>query len=107
MEQKRMTWHEALQYMCQYNRDNRITYTSNPEEKYVQMVVVFSADSFDREFSLEERSYVFDSGNKAFFSDLCGYSIFGRDLAMTDFCRLDWYANKEWKVEYCYILEEN
>ena len=50
MEQ--MNWYEAKEYLCNYNKKHG--YTSKGNENKCTMVAVISADSFDKEYSLEE-----------------------------------------------------
>ena len=74
--------------------------------------IIFTEDSFDEIYPLLSRTYTFTSDNKAFWSRLGGYSIFGSCLDGTDQrVRLDWYMGEEgnkngWKVQECYILEQ-
>lgn len=106
MEQ--MNWYEAKEYLCNYNKKHG--YTSKGNEKKCTMVAVISVDSFDKEYSLEERSYVFTSDNKAFLPNMGGYSIFSNSMDGSDNgVRLEYYVedSKTWKVEYCYILSED
>ena len=71
--------------------------------------IVFTADSFNRPFNEESRTYCVYSNNKAYQSDMGGYSIFGFCLDGTDpGLRLDGYMRGEnaWKIEKCYMLKE-
>ena len=74
--------------------------------------IIFTEDSFAKEYPLLSRIYRFDSDNKAFWPNMGGYSIFAYCLDKTSDqgVRLDWYMEEEgnpggWKVEDCYILE--
>lgn len=74
--------------------------------------IVFTKDSFDKEYPLEARTYVVSSDNKAFIPGMGGYSIFSVALDGTDAgVRLDWYMQDEhggedgWKIERCYMKE--
>lgn len=74
--------------------------------------VVFTQDSFLEPYSLESRTYVISSNNKAFQANMGGYSIFGSNLDGTDpVIRLDAYMANEhggkdgWKIERCYMKE--
>lgn len=109
---QKMTWYEAKDYMRDYNRRNNITSKSSDGPTCI-MVAVISEDSFDKEYSLEERSYRFSNKEKAFISGMSGNSIFADSLDGSDRgVRLECYLNEEgnkdcWKVEYVYIqLEE-
>lgn len=74
--------------------------------------IIFTMDSFDREYSLLSRTYAVSSNNKAFRPNMGGYSIFGDSLDGTDIgVRLEGYMAEEgnpggWKVEDCYILDQ-
>ena len=74
--------------------------------------VIFTEDSFAKQYPLLSRTYCFSSDNKAFWPNMGGYSIFAYCLDVTSDqgVRLDWYMADEgnpggWKVEDCYILE--
>ena len=54
----------------------------------------------------KEKSYAFRSDEKYFLPSMGGNSIFASALAGIDRgIRLDWYLG-EWKIDYCYIIEE-
>ena len=84
---------------------------SCPEE-HLTAHIVFTVDSFDREYSLLSRTYAVSSNNKAFQPNMGGYSIFGDSLDETDIgVQLEGYMAEEgnpggWKVEDCYVLEQ-
>ena len=74
--------------------------------------IVFSQDSFSKEYSEESRTYVVSSDNKAFQPNMGGYSIFASCLDGSDpLVRLESYMAAErggadgWKVERCYTKE--
>ena len=80
--------------------------------EHLEGYVVFSQDSFTKEYSLESRTYVVSSDCKAFQPHMRGYSIFGTSLDGSDRgVRLDAYMAEEyggkdgWKVERCYMRE--
>lgn len=82
--------------------------------QHINGYVVFTEDSFDRPYSEEARTYVISSNNKAFQSEMIGYSVFGSCLDGTDPCaRLDVYMSDEhggkdgWKIERCYMKENS
>lgn len=74
--------------------------------------ITFAEDSFDKEYSLLSRTYLFSSDNKGFRPRMSSRSIFAYCLDGTDQgARLDWHMEEEgnkggWKVENCYILEQ-
>jgi len=78
-----------------------------------EAVVVFTPESFSREFSEESRSYKISSDAKYFDGSKIGNSLFGECLDGTDSgVRLDWYMRllpeegKRWEVDYCYITKQ-
>ena len=80
--------------------------------EHVTGYIVFSQDSFDKPYSLESRTYVVSSDNKAFQLNMGGYSIFAEALDGTDRgIRLEQYMADEyggkggWKVERCYMKD--
>lgn len=109
---ERMAWFEAKEYMREFNRSHNIRSKGSEGPKCI-MVAVITEDSFDKPYTLEERSYAFSNDNKAFIDGMSGYSIFsncldGKDLGV----RLEMYLEAEgnkggWKVEYCYIKSED
>ena len=69
-------------------------------------VIVFTKDSFEKEYSVESRSYAFSTDNKWFMPGLCGKSLYANCLDGTDKgVRLDWYFG-DWKIDYCYEITE-
>lgn len=111
MDNKKMTWAEATTYLRMFNRAHDVV-TKGQDGPYCVMAVVFTADSFSKEYSQEARTYLFSSSNKAFLPNMGGYSIFGSCKDGSDPCvRLEQYIEEEgrggtWKVEYCYIDHE-
>ena len=76
--------------------------------------IVFTADSFDKSYTEEERTYVVGSNNKAFIEGMGGYSIYASSLDGSDKCvRLEAYMADEyggkdgWKIEKCYVKDES
>jgi hypothetical protein len=75
--------------------------------------IVFSPASFTQEYSLESRTYMVSSDNKAFQSRMGGYSIFATSLDGSDPCvRLEQYMSAEhggkngWQIERCYMMAD-
>lgn len=75
-----------------------------------EAVIVFTADSFEQEYSEESRSYKISSDAKYFNPSMIANSLFGDCLDGSDKgVRLDMYisrgmyASGGWKVDYCYI----
>ena len=108
----KLTYKEFKDRMTKFNELNDIT-TKGNSKCFVKGVVVISKDSFDRKYSLEQRSYLTTSDNKGFMVGMLGSSIFSSALSGDDDgVRLDWYLEEEgnkdgWKVDYCYFLDEN
>ena len=101
---KKITWSELCKAMWKFNEEHG--YTTKGNEKRLEGVVVFTEDSFKKHYSEKSRSYQFTSDNKAFLANQSSNSIFGYCLDGTDDgVRLDWYMG-DWKVEYCYLLED-
>ena len=72
--------------------------------------IVFTADSFDKDYSETSRTYCVSSNNKAYQSGMGGYSIYGSCLDGTDSCiRLEGYMRGEnsWKIEKCYMFKDD
>ena len=106
MDKNRMTWQEAVEYLIEFNKKHDI-HTKGDKLATCVMVAVISKDSFDREWSLESRSYAFSNHNKYFIPETLGSSIFADSLTGDDIgVRLEQYVPEDWKVEYCYIKEE-
>lgn len=75
--------------------------------------IVFSQASFAREYSLESRTYVVSSDNKAFWSKVGSRSIFASALDGSDpNVRLDCFMAVEqggpdgWQIERCYMMAD-
>jgi hypothetical protein len=109
---EKMSWYDAAKYLRDFNHKYNVTSKSTDGPTCV-MVAVISEDSFDKPYTLEERSYAFTNKEKAFIAGMGGYSIFAHSLDGSDHCRLEGYLTDEhggkngWKVDYCYIKEEN
>lgn len=95
-----------------YQEMRSLFYKSEDAGKHINGYVVFSQDSFNQPYSLESRTYVISSDNKAFQSNKGGYSIYGSSLDGTDkIVRLERYMYNEhggkdgWKIEKCYVKE--
>lgn len=104
-----ITYPQMARAFCEWNRSNGIT-SKGSDKKALQGVVVFASSNWpDMDYSLESRSYLVSSNNKAYIPGMGGYSIFATNLDHTDTCRLETYIEEEggfWKVDYCYLLDE-
>ena len=81
-------------------------------QKHLHGAIVFTEDSFNKPYSLESRTYLVSSDNKAYKPGMAGYSIFGSASDGSDSgVRLEAYMAEErggpngWKVDYCYLTE--
>ena len=79
-------------------------------DPHVEGYIVFSQNSFDKEYSELSRTYIVSSDNKAYKPNMFGYSIFGTSMDNTDnSARLDALMKDEkggpdgWKIERCYM----
>ena len=100
---KKITWSELCKAMWKFNEEHGYTTKGNAER--LRGVVVFTKDSFTKPYTEIQRSYEFTSDNKAFLPNQHSNSIFACCLDGTDDgVRIDWYM-PNWKVEYCYLLE--
>ena len=75
--------------------------------------IVFSPASFNKEYSVESRTYAVSSDNKAFRPNMGGYSIYASSLDGSDPCvRLEQYMASEyggkngWQIERCYMMSD-
>lgn len=106
MDKNRMTWKEAVDYLVKFNEKYDI-HTKGEKPQTCVMVAVIAPSSFNREYSLESRSYAFTNHNKFFIPSNAGMSIFASSLAGDDSnIRLEQYIFDSWLIEYCYIKEE-
>lgn len=99
-----MSYHDMKQLFRQAEKERKSTVG----------YIVFSADSFDKPYTEEQRTYVVGSDNKAFRDGMGGYSIFGSSLDGSDVCvRLEAYMADErggkdgWKIEKCYVKDDS
>lgn len=82
----------------------------NHPKKHLTGCIVFTEDSFTKEYPRSSRTYCVNSDNKAFQPNMGGYSIYGSSLDGSDNgVRLEAYMAEErggprgWKVDYCYM----
>ena len=87
------------------------TLFSSVNDKHLSPIVgyiVFTPESFDKEYNEASRTYCVSSNNKAYQSCMGGYSIYASCLDGTDPCiRLEGYMRGEnaWKIDKCYMLK--
>lgn len=83
-------------------------------QEWKSAVIVFTEDTFNKPYSLDERSYRLTENDMWGLDDTkIGRRITGSCLDGTDQnIRLDWYMfghddpKHNWKVDYCYIEEK-
>lgn len=105
---EKISYSEMCEKLREFNSQNNVT--SKGVGPCISGVVVFTSDSFTKEYSETERSYRVSNQNKAFIANNCSNSVFadcfdGLDTGV----RIDLYMYAEknpWKVDYCYMEEE-
>ena len=103
---QKLTFQQVKQLIGEHNARYNIR-QQYQDDNPLWFVMVIDNKSFDKEYQLESRSYLFRSDNKFFLADMGGNSIFADSLDGTDInVRLDWYIFDGWKIEYCYLLED-
>lgn len=96
---KKISWKQ----LCDYLRDNH-------NSKGV--AVIKQLPAWEKDYSLEARSYIISGKEKYFYPEMISTSIWADNLDGSDKgVRFDWYIHSEdknykWQIEYCYILEE-
>ena len=101
---------QLIELFQEYNEKRGLEYGDSPSNKErIKAVIVFTEDTFTRQYNETSRSYRVDNfSGKAFFKGMLGNSIFGDCLDGSDQgVRLDWYMGDGWKVDYCYLEKEN
>lgn len=104
-EIKKLTLETLFAHIREYNAKHGNSY--NNVKKRLTAAIVFSNNtkSWDRhDYSLEDRTYVFDNGQKYWY-DCLGNSLFAQCPSEWGLTRLEWYLG-EWEVEYCYLISE-
>ena len=64
-----------LEEVSYFELKNRMRDCEKEGRRHLVGHVVFTKDSFEKEYTEEERTYVFSSANKAFMPNMGGYSI--------------------------------
>lgn len=77
------------------------------EGKILKGVIVFTEDSFNTPYTVEERSYKVDNEHSKFFNtNMIGNSLYGDCLDGQDLgVRLDNYLD-DWAVDFCYFIDD-
>lgn len=105
---KKISFAEMEREMLAYNKKYGITDWSADKPK-LYAIVCFDKKSFKKTFSEPVRSYLIDNMANAFFPHKISFALSGDCLDGIDRdVRLDWYMRGEenWKVEYCYLIED-
>ena len=97
-----------------YHEMTKLFRAAERAKQSVSGYIVFTADSFEKPYAEDARTYGVSSNNKAFQSAaMGGYSIYGSSLDGTDPCvRLERYMADEkggkdgWKIERCYMMSD-
>ncbi len=83
------------------------------QNQHLTGYIVISQASFEEKYSLESRTYVVSSDNKAYQPNKGGYSIFAVALDGSDAgVRLEQYLSSEyggqdgWQIERCYMAAD-
>ena len=97
-----------------YRRESENKSLPYDEQRHLTGCIVFTEDSFTKQYSLESRTYCVSSNNKAYIPGMSGYSIYGSALdGSDDGVRLEAYMAAEkggadgWKVDYCYLVDDD
>ena len=105
MRKKKLTYGELVHIFRNHEKDET--------KRHLTGAIVFTEDSFTETYSLESRTYIISSNNKAFMPNMLGYSIYGSSKDGTDpMVRLESVMAAEkggpkgWKVDYCYLIDE-
>lgn len=86
----------------------KLTLNQLHEMDWNRAVIVFKPESWNREYSLEARSYEINHKYSKYFDPFAnGNSLFGSALDGGDNeVRLDIYMSEHgWLVDYCYIID--
>ena len=88
--------------------------TAERKNQHLTGYIVISQASFEETYSLESRTYVVSSDNKAYQPNMGGYSIFAVALDGSDNgVRLEQYLSTEyggqdgWQIERCYMTADD
>lgn len=104
-----MTYKELLKEMRKFNDkhgiERKVCDRHKEDGTLIRMVgmVVLSNKNLKREFTKEERTYLFDNYNKALTSSDLGYSIFAHCEYDGDVMRIENLSNDD--IEFAEIIE--
>ena len=102
---KKITYGELAEAFREHER-------THTDGTHLRGAIVFTENSFTEQYSLDARTYLLSSNNKAFIPGMGGYSIYASAKDGSDpLVRLEAYMAEErggedgWKVDYCYLIE--
>ena len=106
---------EQPQYVdMTYHKMRSFFRTAERQNQHLTGYIVISPASFEETYSLESRTYVVSSDNKAYQPNMGGYSIFAVALDGSDNgVRLEQYLSSEyggqdgWQIERCYMAADD
>lgn len=102
---EKISFAQLEEAFCKFNKENEDKVTQFGS-CHIKGAIVFKTSNWpDKEYSLEARTYIVQSDNKYFMSDMGGNSLYGDSMDGSD-CgvRLDWYLST-WEIEHCYLVE--
>lgn len=103
---EKITFMDAVRKISKHNQQFNITKQFEDDDP-LKLVIVFSKENWETNYSLKSRSYLVRSDNKFFLPSMMGNSLFGTSLDGKDVgVRLDWYMF-DWSVDYCYFIDSN
>lgn len=80
--------------------------SENLDKDVLKAVIVFTASSFNEEYTETERSYEVKSNAKLFIPSMISNSLLGNCLDGKDLgVRLDNYMYGGWIIDYCYFVK--
>ena len=108
-----MSEQKPYEYDLTYGKMRTFFHAAERAGQHLTGYIVFTKDSFTEEYSQESRTYAVSSNNKAFQSNMGGYSIFASAIDGSDpLVRLEQYMAVEhggkdgWKIERCYMMSD-
>ena len=98
---EKLTLKQVEELISKHNKEKGIKQQYSDKEP-LRFVGVFKQENFNKEYTIEERSYQFRSDEKYFLPEMGGSSWYDHCIADDDTVRLDWY---HWTAEYYYQIE--
>ncbi len=108
-----MTEQKPYEYDMTYQKMRSLFRAAERNHQHLTGYIVFSQASFNKPYSLESRTYVVSSDNKAYRPNMGGYSIYADSLdGSNQNVRLEQYMSAEkggpdgWQIERCYMMSD-